>query len=252
MLEEENQNKCVRACPQGWEENKGHCYRWSKTKQNWTNAEQMCIKNEGHLASITDQDIDNYIWNKTLSAIESSVESVWVGGTDKEEEGTWKWSDGSLWDFTNWPAKPNNYRKQHCLVIMKMKPDSTNKDGWHDTWCDEHHRFVCSRQICGQHDTTNNTNNEFMTIGFYIFIGMLCFLAILGLIGLTQMIRNNCRCPVQCCVTCKDLEKRDVNVDYGTYYFDSGERRYNIMEVSVLPFHNSINFYSNPGKRPES
>ena len=101
-------NKCVLPCPQDWEENNDHCYLWSKTKQNWTKAEQMCIKNGGHLASITNQDIHNYIWDKIQSATERSV---WVGGTDKEEEGTWKWSDGSVWDFANWPAEPNNFKK---------------------------------------------------------------------------------------------------------------------------------------------
>ena len=238
-MEEKNQNKCVLTCPQDWEENKGHCYLWSKTRKNWNDAEQICIKRGGHLASITNLDIHDYIWNKIQSANESSV---WVGGTDKEKEGIWKWSDGGEWDFTKWAAEPNNFNRQHCLVILKNRPSSTAVDGWHDTWCDHDHKFVCSCPICRNKDTTINTNNdnEFMTIGFYIFIGMLCFLAILGLAGLTHMIRNNCRCQVQCCANCKDLEKRDVNVDYGTYYSDSGERRENIVEVSVLPSHNSI------------
>ena len=131
---------------------------WSNTKQNWNSAEQMCLKNGGHLASITNQDIHNYILNKIQSA---NKMSVWVGGTDKETEGTWKWSDGSLWDFSNWAnqAKPNNYRNQDCLAIMKMDPTSTIVDGWHDTWCDHDHRFLCSCPLCGHKDTTGLSTN---------------------------------------------------------------------------------------------
>ena len=213
-MEEENQNKCVLACPQDWEENKGHCYLWSKTKQNWTNAEQMCIKNEGHLASITDQNIDNYIWNKIQTTTERSV---WVGGTDKEEEGTWKWSDGSVWDFTNWPAKPNNYRKQHCLAIMKMKPDSTIKDGWHDTWCKNLHKFVCLSPICRYKDTKKTHNYE-IPIGVTISI-----------IALALVI----------CVLRKYCQKKEEDMDadenhvYGIYQFGETDERMYSTNVAI-------------------
>ena len=70
------------------------------------------------------------------------------------------------------------------------------------------------------------------SIGFYIFIAMVCFVVILTIIGCVHMIRHNCHCRVQCCFTCKEEEKEDVNLDYGTYYSQDGERRDNIMEVS--------------------
>ena len=74
-----------------------------------------------------------------------------------------------------------------------------------------------------------------MTVGFCIFIAMVGFVFILTLIGLVHMIRHNCR--VQCSISCKEEEKEDINLDYGTYYSAYGERRDNIMEVSVVfPF----------------
>ena len=75
-----------------------------------------------------------------------------------------------------------------------------------------------------------------MTTGLYIFIAMVGFVFLLTLIGLVHMIRHNCRvrCRVQCCFSCKEEEKEDINLDYGTYYSADGERRDNIMEVSVV------------------
>ena len=61
---------------------------------------------------------------------------------------------------------------------------------------------------------------------------MICFVIILTIIGLGHMIRHNCHCRVKCCFTCKEEEKGDINLDYGTYYSQDGERRDNIMEVS--------------------
>ena len=43
---------------------------------------------------------------------------------------------------------------------------------------------------------------------------------------------------VECCFVCKDEEKRDFNLDYGTYYHEDGGRRENVVEVSftILSF----------------
>ena len=47
------------------------------------------------------------------------------------------------------------------------------------------------------------------------------------------MCRTNC-CKIRetCCPCCIDLEKTDVNLDYGDYYYEDGERRQDVMEVT--------------------
>ena len=63
---------------------------------------------------------------------------------------------------------------------------------------------------------------------------MLCFVGAMTLVGLVIMISNNCHFKVQSCITCKDEEKTELNLDYGTYYYDDGERRTNVVEVSSV------------------
>ena len=63
---------------------------------------------------------------------------------------------------------------------------------------------------------------------------MLCFVGAMTLVGLVIMIRSNCHFKVQCCITCKEDEKTDLNLDYGTYYYDDGERRTDVVEVSSV------------------
>lgn len=53
---------------------------------------------------------------------------VWIGGTDKSQEGVWTWSDGSAWTHENWgngsawegtsrTSEPDNFEEQDVLAI---------------------------------------------------------------------------------------------------------------------------------------
>jgi hypothetical protein len=56
----------------------------------------------GYLATITSLDENN-----DVDEIASSNE--WLGATDRELEGTWKWLTGENWTYSNWnPNEPNN------------------------------------------------------------------------------------------------------------------------------------------------
>ena len=77
---------------------------------------------------------------------------VWIGATDQEEEGTWKWTDCNPWNFTNWGSKqPDNHKGQdghgeNCAAIPSNKTDF--KD-WYDIPCHLWElNFVCTRLIC--------------------------------------------------------------------------------------------------------
>ena len=48
-------------CSSGWEEMNGQCYYWSQKKLFWGAAEEKCRSLGGHLASVTSQDIHDYI-----------------------------------------------------------------------------------------------------------------------------------------------------------------------------------------------
>ena len=63
------------------------------------------------------------------------------------------------------------------------------------------------------------------------------------------MCRTNCEirktcCKIRetCCPCCIDMEKTDTNLDYGDYYYEDGERRQDVMEVTFwFPSSISIN-----------
>ena len=75
-----------------------HCYRLFNEMKSWDDAERFCQgQHGGHLAAVTNQEIHDYI--------NSKGRDMWVGGTDKQHEGVWSWSDCSDWGFTKWRGR---------------------------------------------------------------------------------------------------------------------------------------------------
>ena len=135
--------RCERECEEGWEKNGNHCYFWSTVSKTWDESEEICKGKGAHLASVTSKATDDYI------TAESRDKFTWIGGSDKESEGTWKWSDGSTWEFTNWGTigrnrvqQPNNRPNQHCLEYQREDWK------WNDNHCNTQRNFVCSKKLC--------------------------------------------------------------------------------------------------------
>ena len=80
-----------------------------------------------------------------------SMDYVWIGGTDKDKEGTWKWTDGSPFDLTWWgwrPKQPDNYKgREDCLHITVGEGKHWTDTMWNDWPCtNEGEGFVCARK----------------------------------------------------------------------------------------------------------
>nr|WP_172693313.1 immunoglobulin-like domain-containing protein [Clostridioides difficile]AYD68710.1 chitinase B [Clostridioides difficile] len=107
----------------------GNYYQFVEAKRiSWKNAKLEAEKMEykglkGHLATIKSKhelDLFNSLTTKT----------TWLGATDEEKEGQWKWVTGELVKFTNWcSGEPNNFGgTEHYMVSIK-----NSKGLWNDT-----------------------------------------------------------------------------------------------------------------------
>jgi len=90
---------------------------------------------------------------------------------------------------------------------------------------------------------------DYNTIGHYVVYLLISIPVAFTIFGLGYMIRTNCEI-CQCCV---DLEKEDINLDYGDYYDADGERRQDVMEVQdTNPAYESVNTVNNTGVLAET
>jgi len=142
-------DKCVESCEQDWEKNGDHCYLWNTDKKNWTDAEDFCRKEGGHLASVH----SNATFNFVLEGMNrTGLDMPWLGGNDIEVEGTWKWVDCSPWNnLTFWArGEPNNAGGgEDCLHHVFNFPPATHLNHkWNDLSCSSERGFLCSKSIC--------------------------------------------------------------------------------------------------------
>ena len=129
---------CTLQPVQGWEQNGDNCYLWSTNEKNWSDAEEFCVNEGGHLASITSDAINSYV-REGISG------HLWIGGNDIHQEGVWQWTDNMPWEFTAWDqGEPNNSGgNEDCLVIWGY---SGSGYSWNDGHCHRELRFLCSKK----------------------------------------------------------------------------------------------------------
>ena len=83
----------------------GHSYQRFDTALNWNSAKTACAGLGGHLATITSQAENDWVWtNLGVSGV-----NIWLGGTDEAQEGVWTWITGEPWSYSIWAAtQPDN------------------------------------------------------------------------------------------------------------------------------------------------
>ena len=228
----ENQNKCLTACPKGWEKKGGRCFLWLDPVLSWENTEEICNDEGGHLASVTNLEIHNYIRSKVNPKEKNTF--FWIGGTAQGREGKWKWTDGSEWKFTKWATKqPDNYLwgggwGEDCVQIYHGRAE----EGWSDQSCGSKLNFVCSQRV-RQNDTNNNnttatTNDTSSSKDFPVLAVALSssgvFLVVIVLITVA--------CAAYRCSKKKEEEMDENTVYYGVCELGEGyERRYSTNEI---------------------
>merc|ERR1712142_419035 len=132
------QNKTFQEnCPDGWMLFEGKCYGHPKDRKlNWTDAESFCQSwsTGSHLASIHSAEEQKFVQT-------TFPQHMWLGGSDKAKDGTWVWSDGTPWDYSDWSSgQPDNHGGD-CL-----------KGNWHnllwdDDACSKEYLFLCMKKF---------------------------------------------------------------------------------------------------------
>ena len=70
--------------------------------------------------------------------------AVWIGGSDREEEGKWTWTDGTPWDWNKWATAdmppenrtmPDNSTGANCLIQRTLLFPPGGLGYWRDIIC---------------------------------------------------------------------------------------------------------------------
>ncbi|TKR70744.1 hypothetical protein L596_022729 [Steinernema carpocapsae] len=116
-----------------WKKRGNTLYYFSKNKKTWKDAEEFCVSQGGHLASIANQPENDYV-------NEHSEPYSWIGAKSTFKDFTYSWVDGSEMNYDAWEEinEPRNPRKMHnCAIIHEGQ--------WFAEMCLNENYFVCKK-----------------------------------------------------------------------------------------------------------
>jgi len=111
-------------------------------KADWEGAKAICELEGGQLAVITSEADQNRIMSRF-----GKLREFWIGATDIEREGQFRWVNGQGLGFARWLAGqptrkyPNN---EHCVSFNYAWRDGR----WGDRNCYDSRPFLCETMVC--------------------------------------------------------------------------------------------------------
>ncbi|KAM6986178.1 C-type lectin domain family 6 member A-like [Aplochiton taeniatus] len=123
-------------CAQGWERFGCSCYYVSEERKTWETSRQDCRDRGADLVIINSRQEQDFI--------HTFKKSFWIGLSDSEEEGIWKWVDGTRLpeEHQFWSSgEPNGKKRENCVELQH----STAETSWNDLLCSHTHLWVCER-----------------------------------------------------------------------------------------------------------
>ena len=149
----------MEACAEGWVEKGDHCYLWGGERKNWTAAEDFCHGEGGHLATVKTNATMEFVLE---GLAKRNLDWAWIGGSDMEKEGVWKWTDCTPWEAEFWaPGQPDNTNNnQDCLTQVHRSSwnNGVLNRMWDDLDCSEEIEFLCSKKICSSNNLKGRTS----------------------------------------------------------------------------------------------
>jgi|EP01047_Picozoa_sp_COSAG01_P008265 hypothetical protein len=110
-----------------------YAYTCHPQKVDFTTALKSCRSRGQDLASIHSHAAQTTILQKF-----PQCNLAWIGLTDVAQENTWKWTDGTAFDFHEWnKGEPNNYDGNEDYV-------QTSRTGWNDLPANFKHPYLCA------------------------------------------------------------------------------------------------------------
>ena len=123
----------------------GNLYEIYEYQKSWEEAKKFCDNIGGHLVTITSEQEQKVIEEKIQY---SQNNYLWVGASDTETEGTFKWVTDEAFDYTNWDTlssnEPNDANGGEDYAAIKTVASITSLMGsWNDAASSCSYGFIC-------------------------------------------------------------------------------------------------------------
>ncbi|XP_029470757.1 CD209 antigen-like protein E [Rhinatrema bivittatum] len=128
-------------CPDGWRISGGRCYLFSTEPLSWEESRNRCLAQQADLLIVGDKDEQSYINNHVCATV------YWIGLTDRENEGEWKWVNGSVVSLKFWlDRQPDNANGAEDCATAGQAGCNQMLKSWNDDHCDKPFRYICEKE----------------------------------------------------------------------------------------------------------
>ncbi|XP_017289111.1 ladderlectin-like isoform X1 [Kryptolebias marmoratus] len=140
---ESHVEKRATSCPSGWTKYGARCFRYISASYTWAQAENYCVRYQsGNLPSVHSAAeyswLQSYVRSKTCGN-----PTIWLGGSDAEQERMWFWSDGSRLSYNSWcSGTPRASTSYNCIIM-----NASSRRCWYDYPCGNRYAFVCAKKL---------------------------------------------------------------------------------------------------------
>ncbi|XP_071263132.1 CD209 antigen-like protein C isoform X2 [Salvelinus alpinus] len=142
QLQREKDDLLEKFSNSGWNKFESCWYFVSTERETWSESREDCLEREADLVIINSREEQTYLF--------SLKKGVWIGLTDSETEGSWKWVDGTPLNTSYWgsnqPSKDGDHstnQKKDCVELQggQDQPEKT----WNYLKCDKKRNWICEK-----------------------------------------------------------------------------------------------------------
>ena len=112
----------------------GHQYELYDYPLSWKEAKQFCEEKGGYLVSISSEEENAKIKELMLNG---TAGWYWLGCTDEEQEGAWKWVNGETFSYANWDTDyvetSGGTAENYGTIINIDNPPNKQNGDWNDS-----------------------------------------------------------------------------------------------------------------------
>ncbi|XP_041925781.1 CD209 antigen-like protein A isoform X2 [Alosa sapidissima] len=117
----------------GWIARKPSLYKVSSEKRSWQESRDSCLNMGADLIVVNDIEEQKFLL---------PYKNVWIGLSDTDNEGVWKWVDGTPLTIKYWaPGEPNNAGNEDCAEISSKAANPMK--AWNDVPCYSSFQYIC-------------------------------------------------------------------------------------------------------------
>ncbi|XP_078581492.1 uncharacterized protein LOC144864939 [Branchiostoma floridae x Branchiostoma japonicum] len=130
-------------CPFGYGRFEDSCFKVSRLPADFAGAEEECLNDGARLAAIKDQATHEYILSQVAPVANLYV--LWIGLEDRENEGSFVFSDGTTLSDDSWQNfyYPGASAQEDEDCVEMYFGSERDAAYWNDQYCTLPRRFIC-------------------------------------------------------------------------------------------------------------